>query len=935
MKPSPDLQPSPSTPPPPAPPADSGGPQERALVFLGRIRETLARTSALPELFHDITAAIQQVFGYPLVSLLLIENGQIKPQVSFGYAGEGRYSTGGMTYPLDFGILGRVARSGEAALVSDVGQDPDYQVYRQGVVSQLCLPLHDDGRVGGLLNIETTAVMLDEEDLRLMQILCQHLDSALGRVRLDAEAAATHARDQQLYAEIARQARELALLHQVRNTLSRDVAIDDIIRSVNAAIVQAFGYTQVSVYLLDRPYGGPPFTEQISRAEADTEACLVLQHQIGYREVLDRVPTSQGVMGRVVRSGQAELIADVQLESAFVGAIENITSEVTVPLRVQGQVVGTLNVESVDGMGLLARDLELMTEVAAQLGQALERAQLLETARLSEARYRLLAESMTDLVCLHAPDGQVTYVSPSVTALLGYAPAAMLGTFPRDLVHPDDRVKLESTLRRWQRPDQQERFRLRLRHLGGQWLWFETSSAPVPSGQGHWQSTSRDIGERWLIEQRLAFEAQHDPLTGLANRSLFERRLQDCLDRAQRRGPSAYAVLFLDVDRFKIINDSLGHRVGDQLLIELARRLTANVPTGALLARMGGDEFAVLLRGSAAEAEQLARRLIKALNTPLEVGTYQLQLSISIGIALGHPDYAETGDVLRDADLGMYESKHRQKTRASSAYRVFDRSLHERALRRLHIESELRLALEKRQLQLFYQPVVRLSDRKLLGFEALARWFHPELGEIKPGEFLSVAEETGLIWPLGQWVLETACTQLSEWQRLQPGSAVSLNVNLSPPQFQQTDLVRQVRRAIHKSGAQASGLNLEITEGAMLQSSAAQTISALRELGVGVQVDDFGTGYSSLASLHRFDLTALKIDRHFVDNLGRAQSNHSVVQAILALAEALKLTVIAEGVETERQRLSLLALGCSVGQGFLFAPALRPAEATQRWQQGI
>ncbi len=913
-------------------------------MFLGRIRDTLARTSALPELFYDITAAIQQVFGYPLVSLLLIEDNQIKPQVSFGYAGEGRYSTGGTTYPLDFGILGRVARSGEAALVSDVDQDPDYQLYRQGVISQLCLPLHDGYRLAGLLNIETTEAVLDEEDLRLMQILCQHLGSAVQRVRLDAERAAAQARDQRLYDEIARQARELALLHQVRNALSREVTINDIITSVNASIAQAFGYTQVSVYLLDRPYGGPSLTGKISGAEAESEPCLVLQHQIGYRQVLDRVPISQGVMGRVVRSNQAELIGDVRLERAFLGLSENVTSEVTVPLHAQGQVVGTLNVESVDGVVLLRRDLELMTEVAAQLGQALERAQLLETARLSEARYRLLAESMTDLVCLHAPNGRVTYVSPSVTALLGYAPEAMLGARPRDFIHPDDRAELESTLRRWRRAGQRERLRLRLRHLEGHWLWFETSSAPVPldpdhgPSQEHWQSTSRDIGERWLIEQRLAFEAQHDPLTGLANRSLFERRLQDHLDRAQQRG-QPYAVLFLDVDRFKIINDSLGHRVGDQLLIELARRLAASVPTGALLSRMGGDEFAVLLRGSPADAEQLARRLIKALDTPLSVGSYQLRLSISIGIALGHPDYAEPGEVLRDADLGMYESKHRQKTRASSAYRVFDRSLHTRAVRRLHIESELRSALETRQLQLFYQPVVRLSDKRILGFEALARWFHPELGEIKPDEFLSVAEETGLIWPLGQWVLETACAQLSEWQRLQgqqAGEPVSLNINLSPPQFQQTDLVKQVQRAINKSGAQACGLNLEITEGAMLQDSADPTISALRELGVGVQVDDFGTGYSSLASLHHFDLTALKIDRRFVDNLdnlGRAPASHSVVQAILALAKALKLGVVAEGVETEQQRRSLLDLGCTEGQGFLFAPALSPAEATQLWRQ--
>ncbi|AZI42583.1 EAL domain-containing protein [Deinococcus psychrotolerans] len=885
---------------------------KRALLLLDRVRETLTGAPDLPSLFHEVTAAIQQVVGYPLVSIALVEDEQIKPQVSLGY------DTEGVIYSTDFGIIGRVARSAQAALVQDVSQDADYQVYHPKVISQLCLPLFDGQQVAGLLNIETTDFVLGEEDLRLMQILSQHLSSALRRVRLDVKIRKARQHDQYLYAQITRQASELALLHQVRNALSREVSVDSLIRAVNTAIIAAFGYTQVSIYLLD-PAALP-------------EPCLVLQHQIGYDTVLPRIPVSMGVVGRVIRTGKGELIEDVRLEAAFVGAIDNITSEVTVPLRAHGKVVGTLNVESVDGVTLHQRDLELMDEVAAQVGQALERAQLLSAVSLSESRYRLLAESMTDLVCLHAREGQLTYVSPSVTALLGYLPEDILGQFPDEFVHPDDHEKIKNAILQTPSP-QFDLLRLRLRHQQGHWIWFETSSAPVQSGDGQWQSTSRDISERHHIEQQLAYEARHDSLTGLANRSLFEGRLQACLEEAQQTGNTNYAVLFLDVDRFKVINDSLGHRIGDDLLRALAERLAANIPPNELLARLGGDEFAILLSQHAPDAERLAGRLTKALRQPLKVGGHDLRLSISIGIAPGRAEYTETGDVLRDADLSMYESKHRQRTRASSAYRVFDRSLHERALRRLQIEAELGAAIEARQLHLFYQPVVQLSSNRILGFEALARWQHSELGAVQPSEFLSVAEETGLIWPLGQWVLEEACQQLSLWQQQQPERSLHLNVNLSPHQFQQSDVIRQVQRAIRKSGCAAHGLNLEITEGAMLHASAAQTITALRELGLGVQVDDFGTGYSSLASLHRFNLTALKIDRSFVENLGSDPASQGIVQAILKLAEALKLDVIAEGIETSEQRRSLLDLDCQVGQGYLFSPAVSAVEATKLWQR--
>ncbi|WP_181392090.1 EAL domain-containing protein [Deinococcus irradiatisoli] len=878
---------------------------QQGLLLLERVRQSLTAASDLSALFLEITSGIHQVFGYPLVGVALIEDQQILPQTSVGYQLEG------VRFPFGYGVVGRVAKSGQAALVLDVRSDPDYRVYHPDVISQLCVPLHAGDQVIGLLSVETLDVPLDQVDLDVMQLLGQHLGSAVARLRQDLESSATRHREQQLYADIVRQASELALLHQVRNALSREVGVQEIIQAVNGAIVAAFGYTLVSIYLLEG-------------------RTLVLQHQLGYPQTLKRVPVSQGVMGRVVHTGQGELIADVRSEPAFLGAVEDITSEVTVPLRVGGEVMGMLNVESVGGVALGPRDLDLMNEVAAQLGLALERAQLLDAVRLSEERYRLLAESMTDLVCLHAPDGHLTYVSPSVTALLGYTPAELIGHPPLSFVHPEEQASLRPKLLGDQ--PQLDRLRLRLRHRQGHWLWFETSSAPVPSRSGHWQSTSRDISERHFIEQRLAYEAQHDLLTGLANRTLFERRLQECWEK-NRRGAAPYTVLFLDLDRFKIINDSLGHRVGDQLLQALAERLALNVPPGALLARMGGDEFALLLCGNAADGERLARRLIKSLKAPLSVGPYELQVNISIGIAPGLTSSPEASDVLRDADLSMYSSKHQRRSRLSSTYTVFDCSLHEQAMRRLHIESELSAAIKARQLKLMYQPVVRLEDGQLLGFEALARWQHPELGQVSPAEFLTVAEETGLIWPLGQWVLEEACTMLSEWQRQQPGAALSLNVNISPQQFQHSDLVRQVQRAISKSGCRASGLNIEITEGAILHDSAAQTIAALRALGVGVQVDDFGTGCSSLASLHRFELTALKIDRRFVDNLGKDKASHGIVRAILMLAEALNLSVIAEGIETEQQRRDLLALDCVAGQGYLFAAALSAEAATRLCQR--
>ncbi|HEX3357548.1 MAG TPA: EAL domain-containing protein [Tepidisphaeraceae bacterium] len=437
---------------------------------------------------------------------------------------------------------------------------------------------------------------------------------------------------------------------------------------------------------------------------------------------------------------------------------------------------------------------------------------------------------------------------------------------------------------------------------------------------------------------RLAHQAQHDALTGLPNRVLFRDRVQRCIERAKRRSDYHFAVLFLDLDRFKVVNDSIGHAAGDQLLMIVADRLKkclraadsiSQIGVDFTVARMGGDEFTILLDDltNREDANLVAERIIESLGQPYSIAGHEALISASVGIAHSDPSNDSPDTLLRDADAAMYTAKSGGRAR----FAVFSAATHDSALARLRIETDLRRALERDELRLFYQPIVCLEDRRIAGFEALLRW-ERDGKLIGPAEFIPIAEDTGLIVPIGTWVLREAVRQLQTWQRRHPQlSDLTISVNLSRRQLLDPKLLDEVRDVFSKSGLDPNLVKLEITESMLMQETqeSIKTLNALREIGVGLQMDDFGTGYSSLSCLHMFPLDGLKIDRSFINNIAGRRDCVAVLQAIMTLAHNLNIKVVAEGLEQPEQVVLLQALECDYGQGYYFAKPLKPELAEQ------
>ncbi len=446
-------------------------------------------------------------------------------------------------------------------------------------------------------------------------------------------------------------------------------------------------------------------------------------------------------------------------------------------------------------------------------------------------------------------------------------------------------------------------------------------------GDGGMVCVVRDISERKALEEQLAYQAFHDPLTGLPNRTLFMDRMDHALARASRREDSV-AVIFMDLDNFKVINDSLGHEVGDQLLRAASHRLQPCLRPGDTIARLGGDEFTILLEhiDGVDEAVRVAERIAETMQIPFSLNGQDLFVTFSLGIAFGAADRSRPGDLLRDADLALYQAKGSGKAH----YEIFDPIMNTRALERLELGNDLRRALERDEFKVCYQPKVHLGTGKIAGFEALVRWEHPERGLMTPSEFVPVAEETGLILPIGQRVLEEACGQASEWRRRYPDApSLLMSVNLSARQFQHPNLAHDVARVLRETRADGYALCLEITESVVMEDAphTTATLRNLKELGVKLSVDDFGTGYSSLSYLKRFPVSYLKIDRSFVEELKKDPEDTAMISGIIALAHTLNMRVVAEGVEWAEQASRLRKLGCDLAQGNYFSKPLPAKEA--------
>ncbi len=556
--------------------------------------------------------------------------------------------------------------------------------------------------------------------------------------------------------------------------------------------------------------------------------------------------------------------------------------------------------------------------------------------RRSEARYRRLFQESRDAIYMTTRDGAFLDVNDAAVDLFGYSRAELMSMNARDLyANPADRLRFQEevarrgALRDWE---------VALKRKDGRVLTCLLTSTEHRDRQGEprsYQGIIHDVTERKAAEQQLLHDALHDRLTGLPNRTLLLDRADHLLRRAARRPAELFGVIVLDMDRFKYVNDSLGHAAGDELLVALSRRLEGCVRREDTVARLGGDEFAVLLDAVSAvnEATHVAERIQGALSLPFVLGDHELYATASIGIALSAPGYARAEELLRDADTAM----NRAKLAGRARHEVFEAEMHADVVARLRLETQLRRALERDELCLYYQPIVRLETGTLAGFEALVRWRHPERGLLRPIEFIDMAEETGIIIPIGWWVVRQACTQLREWLDRIPGAeGLTMNINLSARQFRQPDLVPRVDAVLAETGVAPRAVELEITESVFLESgeTATAAVNELRKRGVRVCIDDFGTGYSSLGYLRRLSVDTVKIDRSFVSGLGSEGGNPELVHAIVALAQSLELRAIAEGVETSAQRQIVWELGAELAQGHLFAMPVDAPEATRLLETG-
>ncbi len=555
-----------------------------------------------------------------------------------------------------------------------------------------------------------------------------------------------------------------------------------------------------------------------------------------------------------------------------------------------------------------------------------ERARAEDALRTSEERFALAMEGSNDGLWDWQDGTAVMHFSARWKRILGFEPHELSDALETWMsrVHEDDAPRLRREFGAYTTTSDRPHFESehRLRHRDGTWRHVLVRGKAVRSKDGRARRIAGSCTDVTMARSR-------DPLTGLANRVLFLDRLEHAVERTTRESDYRFAVLFIDLDRFKNINDSLGHEAGDALLVAIAQRLESCSRGIDTVARLGGDEFVMLLDGTREPdgALRVGSRIVEELARPFHFAGHELFSGASIGIALSGPDYLRGGELLRDADTAMYRAKAAGRGRCM----VFDDAMHVRALQILSIESELRHALVSAQLEVYYQPVVDLVSGRPLGFEALARWRHPDRGFISPADFIPVAEDSGLIVSLDGYVLERATQQLKQW-RQRFGQDLTISVNASRKHFSQGDLVARVKSALSQSGLPAQALHIEVTETATMDvpSTARAQFDALHALGVRLYVDDFGVGYSSLSMLHTYPFRGLKLDRSFVSRLGKEMSSTEVVKAVIAIANALRLDIVAEGVETDSQRANLIELGCARGQGYFFEKPL-PAARAEWW----
>lgn len=566
---------------------------------------------------------------------------------------------------------------------------------------------------------------------------------------------------------------------------------------------------------------------------------------------------------------------------------------------------------------------------------SIKHARSLEELQNSEKKFRSVIQSASDAIFLVDHNGNITLWNKAAADIFGYSEEEIIN-FPATSLMGAKYAKkaielgLRRTLEEIIAPMSGLTINATGRRKDGSEFPLELSGSIWKTNEGiYYTAIIRDVTERRAAEERLFHEATHDALTGLPNRTQFRTFLQEAIDQSKLKR-TEFAVLFLDLDRFKVINDGLGHVVGDKLLVSISERLRACVRPGDIVSRFGGDEFTILLKNipNPSVVTEVAERLQRELTIPFKIDGYEVFTSASIGIILSDENHGNPESFLRDADTAMYRAKETGKAR----YEIFDNAMHVRNVNLLQMENDLRRAIDRKEFVIYYQPIINLNNKQIIEFEALLRWNHPERGLVPPNEFIPVAEETGLIVPLGEWTMGEACRQVYEWQQTFPlFKDLCISVNLSIKQLMNPTLTDQVVNILTRTKLDAKYLKLEVTETMVMENAdlALNILSELCALGVLVSTDDFGTGYSSLSYLHHFPFERLKIDRSFIGRMDTEAKSEEIVRTILTLAENLHLEVVAEGIENDHQFEQLRKLGCHFGQGYLFSKPV-PAQAAEK-----
>ncbi len=666
-----------------------------------------------------------------------------------------------------------------------------------------------------------------------------------------------------------------------------------------------------------------------------------------------RLPVSDNLIAQVFKTGKPVRTTTQSDEGPLIKVVTGflVHSLLHVPIQSKGKTLGVLSVVNhTSQRSFKEKDEVLLISLADYAAVAIENANLYSKAQDEIAERRRIEENLRDseeryaLAVRGANDGiwdwdfktETIYYSPRWKSILGYVEEEVNDSPDEwfSKVHPEDleslKLDISAHLGGITAHFENEQ---RMLHKDGTYRWILSRGLAVLNDNGvatRLAGSQTDVTDRKYAEQKLLHDAFYDKLTNLPNRALFLDHLRLAVERAKRRPDHKFAVLFLDVDRFKDVNDSYGHMVGDKLLVEFGQLLATRLRTTDTIARFGGDEFVILIDDITDEsnATQIAEWIDSELVKPFQIKEHEIFVTVSIGIVLSEIGYERAEDILRDADIAMYDAKGNGRAR----YEMFEPAMRVRIVERLEIENDLRRAIENNEFRVYYQVIGALDTHQVAGFEALVRWQHPERGLVSPDKFIPIAEETGMIIPIDRWVMREACRQMHDWQTKFPTyDSMTISVNLSSKHIAQPDLVEYIEETLSETGLNGDFLKLEITESALLENNdyTIQVFNQLQELGIQIQIDDFGKGYSSLSYLSNFPIDALKIDRSFVSTLPDEGNNLQILQAMVNLSQRLGVGVIAEGVETEYQLAQLKLLGCEYGQGYLLSMPLESKEVVK------